>query len=355
MKKILISAAFAATVALTSCGDSMSTNSAADAYNKNEPAYEMQADNAAYNSDSSAAESYDAEESSDSSAASEDLEQNILKVVNKQMLVYSCDMNIDVLEFDESVDKFHDLIDKYKGFIESERYSDGGNSSKWQYSEDEKWKTLNAVIRVPSADYDNFCKEAEEIGDMRMKNASVQNLTTEYSDLTTTLKIYEAKEQRYLKLLAEIEDESRALSMERELTDIQVQIANIKTRMNSIENDVAYSYINLSLNEVREYQEVKVREPEDTFGQRFKITVKKTTNGFLNFLEGLLFVIISMLPYLILIGIAVFAIVKIRKSLTNKKKREYEERERKLNASRSESIAETHPEESAEEKKDDIL
>ena len=133
-----------------------------------------------------------------------------------------------------------------------------------------------------------FCKEAEEIGDMRMKNASVQNLTTEYSDLTTTLKIYEAKEQRYLKLLAEIEDESRALSMERELTDIQVQIANIKTRMNSIENDVAYSYINLSLNEVREYQEVKVREPEDTFGQRFKITVKKTTNGFLNFLEGLL-------------------------------------------------------------------
>ena len=125
--------------------------------------------------------------------------------------------------------------------------------------------------------------------------------------------------------------------------------------MNSIENDVAYSYINLSLNEVREYQEVKVRESEDTFGQRFIITVKKTTNGFLNFLEGLLFVIISMLPYLILIGIAVFAIVKIRKSLTNKKKREYEERERKLNASRSESIAETHPEESAEEKKDDIL
>ena len=174
--------------------------------------------------------------------------QSDVKAINPQMLVYSCDMSIDVLEFEQALDQFHGLIDKYKGFIESETYSDGGSSTQWKYTDDKKWKTLNAVIRIPSADYDAFCSDAEDIGDMRRKNASVQNLTTEYSDLKTTLSIYEAKEKRYLDLLKDITDEKEAISVESELTNIQIEIAKLKTRMNNIENDVAYSYINLTLN-----------------------------------------------------------------------------------------------------------
>ena len=194
------------------------------------------------------------------------------------MLVYSCDMGVDVLEFDQSVNKLHELINIYGGFIERENYSDGGNSSRWQYSNDQKWKTLTAVIRVPSLKYDEFCKEVENIGDLRSKNASVQNLTTEYSDLKTTLSIYEAKEQRYLDLLSELKDEQDAIRVENELTDIQVEI-----------------------------------ERTDTFGQRLKNTVAKTWDSFLYFLENLLFVIIRMLPYLLLIGLIVFIIIKLVK------------------------------------------
>ena len=244
-----------------------------------------------------------------------DFKQADVKAINTQMLVYSCDMSIDVLEFDESVDKLHDLISKYKGFIESETYSDGGTSSKWQYSEDQKWKTLSTTIRIPSASYDDFCADAANVGDMRSKNASVQNLTTEYSDLKTTLTIYEAKEKRYIALLADMKDESDALAVENELTDIQIQIARIKTRMNNIENDVAYSYINLVVHEVREYSEEPVIEKTDTFGQRLMNTISKTWRGFLEFLEALLFLIIRLLPYLLLLGIVLFLLNRIRKAL----------------------------------------
>lgn len=319
MRKILLPLALASTILLTSCGSGMK---AADRADKN--SFAPQADNAAeYKSDESYADS-EAYETPEISSIS--YKQSEVKAINKQMLVYSCDMSIDVLEFDKAVDKIHDLINNYNGFIESENYSDGGNTSKWQYSENEKWKTLHATIRIPSADYDDFCKSAEDIGDMRRKSSSVQNLTTEYSDLKTTLSIYESKEKRYLDILAEIKNEQDAIEVENELTNIQIEIAKIKTRMNNIENDVAYSFINLTLNEVREYSEKPIIERTDTFGQRLKNTISKTWSSFLYFLENLLFIIIRVLPFLIVFGIIIFIIIKIIKFFSKRNKEKLQQR-----------------------------
>lgn len=320
MKRTLIAAILASAVVLTGCGNN--DNKAASS------TYNFRADNAAgeyVKNDETAEELV----TNDPSETPEDYKESPVSTINTQMLVYSCDMSIDVLEFNDSVDRIHDYIKQYNGFIESERYSDGGSSSQWMYSEEQKWKNFHAVIRIPSAQYEDFCKSAESVGDMRTKNASVQNLTTEYSDLKTTLSIYEAKEERYLEMLKEIKDQNKAISVEEELTDIQIEIARIKTRMNNIENDVAYSYVNLTLNEVRKYTDKPAVKKTDTFGQRLRNTLSSTWSGFLNFLEGFLFVIIKVLPYLLLIGIAAFIITKITKFCIKKseikKKKRYEE------------------------------
>lgn len=323
MKKILLPLALVGTILLTSCGSGMK---AADRAETNSSAHQF--DNAAeYKSDDSYADS-EAYENGESSSMS--YKQSEVKAINTQMLVYSCDMSIDVLEFDEAVDKIHELISTYNGFIESENYNDGGSTSKWEYSDSEKWKNLYATIRIPSADYEDFCEAAEKIGDMRRKSSSVQNLTTEYSDLSTTLSIYEAKEKRYLDILSEIKNEQEAIEVENELTTIQIEIAKIKTRMNNIENDVAYSFINLTLNEVRKYSDKPVIERNDTFGQRLKNTLSKTWDEFLYFLENLLFILIRILPYILIIGIIIFIIVKLvnffSKRSEKRKKEKYQQR-----------------------------
>jgi len=304
MKRTLALLALAGTLSLTACGSDKQENT------KTPRNGEFTVGNYAEN-ETAAAESADAENSDSSAAMS--YKQSVPKLIDTKMLVYSCDMSIDVLDFDKSLDSIHQLIEKYNGFIESEVYSDGGDSSKWLYTEDEKWKSLSAVIRVPSVQYDNFCTDIEAVGDLRRKNATVDNLSTEYSDLKTTLAIYEAKEKRYLELLEGIKNEADAIKYENELTDIQVQIGVLKTRMNTIENDVAYSYVNLSVNEVREYTDKPVVKKTDTFGQRLKNTASETWDTFLEFLENLLFVIIRVLPYLLLIGIAAFIIAKLVK------------------------------------------
>ncbi|MDO4863128.1 MAG: DUF4349 domain-containing protein [Ruminococcus sp.] len=309
MKKtaLILSLAMAGTMLLTGCGDSDKASSA-----KYEAAPQ---NNYAADYAESGEANYDSESVDEGGITQTNYKQSAAKAIDTQMLIYSCDMSIDVLEFDKAVDEIHDLIKSYDGFIESENYSDGGSSGQWIYSDTQKWKNLNATIRVPSAKYDDFCKATEEIGDLRRKNSSVQNLTTEYSDLKTTLSIYEAKEQRYLDILADIKNESEAISVENELTSIQVEIAKIKTRMNNIENDVAYSYIHLNVNEVREYTEKPVVEKTDTFGQRLKNRLSKTWSGFLNFLEVVLFIVISVFPYALFIALIVFVFVMFIKLL----------------------------------------
>ncbi|MBP0961545.1 MAG: DUF4349 domain-containing protein [Oscillospiraceae bacterium] len=257
--------------------------------------------------------------------------------INTEMLVYSCSMGIDVLEFDPAIESFRATLKQYQGFVESEQFNDGGNSSRWYDKDAQKWCTYQATVRVPSRVYDDFCSQISELGDLRSKNASAENVSQEYSDLSTTLKIYEQKENRYLELLAKAQDEVNAVAIEEKLTSVQIEIAKLKTRMNQIKTDVAYSYVYVTINEVKEYQAEPVHT--DTFGERLANTLKDAGQGFLNFLENLLFFLIYAVPYLLLIGLGLFLFVKIVKALAAANSRRKEKKAAKKAAKLKEAEA----------------
>ena len=265
-------------------------------------------------------------EISDDSSSGEEKPVNTSKmVIRKEMLVYSCNMTVDVLDFDTAIDNLRESLDTYGAFPEHENYTDGKSSDKWVYDDVKSWKTYNATLRVPSEDYDEFCDYIANLGDLRSKKASVDNLTREYNDLSTTLEIYQAKEQRYIELLAEIDDKATAIAVENELTNIQIEISKLTTRMNEIQTDVAYSYVHLTINEVREYVEDEpVEEEPDTFFTRLKNTVSSSAKGFLSVMESLLFALIYLLPHAIVIGLFVFAIVSIVKFFGKRKMKKYQ-------------------------------
>ncbi|MGN0600281.1 MAG: DUF4349 domain-containing protein [Oscillospiraceae bacterium] len=313
--KAIISIALCALM-MTACGNSSSDKS-----------FALTADNGGMQNSAEAAEDYYYEEEYDAVVEStsstamtdgnEDTSTLSADKIKKEMLVYTCNMTVDVLEFDDAVAKFKESLDSYGGFVESENFTDGGSDGRWYYADMEKWRTYSATVRVPSADYESFCSNAASLGDLRSRNSSVQNVSSEYYDLSTTLEIYEAKEERYIALLAGITEDAYAVSVERELTDLQVEIAKIKTRMNDIKTDVAYSFVNIKINEVKEYTAEPIKT--DTFMQRLMNTLSDTGSGFLDFLEDLLFLIIAMFPYLVLIGIIVFIVIAIVKKSKKKK------------------------------------
>lgn len=312
-----------ASLSMTACGENAEssyngTNNNAvyeEAYDYAESSYadEYMEDSAENSDNGSGSENKNAEKKNDTSDT----------VIKKEMLVYRCNLVVDVLEFDAAMDTFKNNLESYGAFADNENYNDGGSASRWQYDDEEKWKTYTATIRVPSSNYNDFCDATAALGDLRSKNANVENLSHEYYDLSTELEIYEAKEQRYLDMLSGL-DEKTAIAIEEELTSLQIQISKIKTRMNDIKTDVAYSYVNVTINEVKEYVE-EPTEPEktDTFLQRLSITVKTSTSSFLYFMERLLFILIYILPHALVIGLIVFAVVKIIKLLQKKNQSNY--------------------------------
>lgn len=312
-----------ASLTMTACGESDESSYGGT---KNAAVYDEVYE---YN-ESSYADEYDYENEENGESVSGSENKNTEKkndtsdtVIQKEMLVYRCNLVVDVLEFDDAMDTLKNYLESYGAFADNENYTDGGSASRWQNEGEIKWKTYTATIRVPSSNYNDFCDSVADLGDLRSKNANVENLSHEYYDLSTELEIYEAKEQRYLDMLSEL-DEKTAIAIEEELTALQIQISKIKTRMNDIRTDVAYSYVNVTINEVKEYVEEPV-EPEktDTFLQRLSITVKNSTSSFLTLMERLLFILIYLLPHALVIAIIVFVTVKIIKFFQKKSQAKY--------------------------------
>jgi len=326
MKKRILGILLVSAAILTSCGMKSADSSGYSNSTEYKGGY------SSYDSaDYAAEEHYDSDVSNESDtvfAAEDDNSGSAAKIsdttIDREMLVYSCTMDIDVLEFEKSLDELKASMNQFGGFIENENFSDGGTTSRRYNKDSEKWHTYKATVRVPSRVYEDFCSSAAKLGDLRSKNASVENLSNEYRDLSTTLAIYEQKEERYISLLADIKGESQAVVIEDKLTEIQIQIARLRSRMDKIDKDVAYSYVYITLNEVKEYEPEPVKK--DTFGQRFINTVKDATGSFLYFLEDLLYFLIYALPYLVLFFIGAFIFVKLVKCFVLKKKNKKEKK-----------------------------
>lgn len=262
-----------------------------------------------------------AEENSESSDSSEKEQEtsdgatgNDNSEISTDMLVYTCDLAIDTLDYNQSVQTFRNMLATAGGFVENENFTDGQSSTSYYIEEQDKNKTYTATVRVPHDKYNDFLNGADQLGDVRSRSSNVANMAQEYSDLGTTLQIYEAKEKRYIEMLSTIKDDTQAINVEKELTELQVKIATLKTRMNQIRTDVAYSTINIRIHEVAKYEERNTPKRTDTFLQRLGNTLRDTWKTFLAFLEALLFFTIRVSPYLIIILCILVIIYRIQKS-----------------------------------------
>ena len=188
--------------------------------------------------------------------APEPIKGNTNSAIKKEMLVYRGDLCIDTLEFDNSVRDFKTIVEQKGGFVESESYSDSSSTSGYYAVEERKKHNLyTATVRVPSAEYDAIMNASTTLGDVRSRYSNATNVTQQYSTYKSQLEIYEAEYERYLTLLENATEDEYALMIENELFDIQIQIAELKSGITNIENDVAYSYIDITIKEVQEYVE----------------------------------------------------------------------------------------------------
>jgi hypothetical protein len=168
------------------------------------------------------------------------------------------------------------------------------------------------------------------VGELMNKCQDVQNLSQEFSDLSSELEVLEAKRDSYIAMMKEaktLDDMESLLMIDERLTEVEVSINQIKTRLNSINNDVAYSYITVTISEVKEYED----PAPETFGERVAQGFK---NGWENFVGGCQNLVIWAAEHVIGLGIFLVILLTIWFALLRKPVKAFRARRRAAKAAK---------------------
>ncbi len=107
----------------------------------------------------------------------------------------------------------------------------------------------NMTIRIPSENLENLIENLTNLGIKRGENYSIRDITAQYMDTANQIINLETRRERLRKLMEfETESLSDVLQVDRELTNVQNQIDNLKRTQKGRDIDVAYSTLQLSLN-----------------------------------------------------------------------------------------------------------
>ena len=269
----------------------------------------------------------DAEEnaSKESSSAASGILQHSENVSDK--LIYSGSITIQTLDYEKTVESIHARIVNAGGFIQYEDETDGNDT--WYYSSSSnKAGTRYAQIqaRIPSEQFSSFMDELSQDGQVMNRHVNADNITQTYSDTEASVKAYEIEQERLLDMMDKAETIEDMIAVEARLSEVEAELNSYKTSLASMDRDVEYSTVSISVDEVREYTE---EHDDSTFLSRLKETVKDSWSGFLWFMEGLLHLFIRLLPFLIVIGVIGLIVRTVSKKTEQRRMRKREEKAQK--------------------------
>lgn len=312
-------------------------NTAKPASNKHNTSYELSAEvplasadsakdeGIAYDTSASYNEEVNANEvvaEDDTATTVENQTQNLdTMTLLEEKLVYYCDLDIETLDYAGTMSTIKNTIKKYNGVIQSENESD--DSYHWYYEDYRKTGgTLHNYlqVRIPSEKYDSFLSELDGIGKIISKSTSVDNISQQYYDTTTQIEALQIQEKNLLAMLEKCETIEDMITVQDRLSEVQYELNSLQTTRRYMDVDVAYSYVNINVSEVLEYHYESEPVKTNTFIDRLQNTLKSTGTGFLSFMEGLLFIVIRLMPYLLIA--AVICLIfrkKIKQKLDDRK------------------------------------
>lgn len=316
---------------LTGCGGSSSKSDSATASNAPAAAY-APTENSEYGmgiaqdsygmNDAATAAEVDYEASNDGSGNNTTQNMDSMTLLEEK-LVYRCNLEIETLDYAGTMKSIKEAITQYGGVIQSENETD--SSYDWYYADYQKTQgTMRNYIeiRVPSKNYDSFVSALDGVGKITSKSSSIDNISQEYYDTTTQIEALKIQEKNLLAMLEQCTTIEEMITVQDRLTSVQYDINRLQTNKRYMDVDVAYSYVNISIEEVMEFRVDEEPVKKNTFADRLANTIKSTYSGFLMFLEIVLFLFIRMFPYLAIVCIILF--FALRKTI----KRHREEKKR---------------------------
>lgn len=245
----------------------------------------------------------------------------------EQKLIYVCDMHMQTLNYVESVAYIREKTAKYGGIIESESESDSNYNWYMEGARTTGTRSMYLVLRIPTGSYQAFLDDMNGTGKILSRSSSVQNITKQYNDKSVEISALMTQEERLLAMMDQAETIEDMIAIEERLTEAQTQLNKYRSQLEQMDTDVAWSTVNLNIEEVVQYSPVTGPEKTETFVDRLKNTLKWTWNFFFELLEGVLFFLIRMIPVIIIGGVLFLPLRAIWKAIRGRRSKKKEKKQ----------------------------
>lgn len=228
-----------------------------------------------------------------------------------QKFIITMDIQAEAEDLDAALSAVTEKAGALGGYIEDQSQYNGSLYSGRRY------RSASLTVRIPAEKLEEFTAAVENAGNVVSSSRSTQDVTLEYVDTESRITALKTEQARLLELMDEAATMSDLLEIESRLTDVRGELEQYASRLKVLENQVDYATVNLDLTEVTEYTPVAEKTRLQKIRDGFVDSIQGVWNGILDFIS---FVIID-LPYLVVLGLALWAVIAlIRRGIRKRKK-----------------------------------
>lgn len=237
----------------------------------------------------------------------------------EEKLIYTADITVETLDYDKAVSSVNDYIKELHGFVESSEFSSDSGYDRYEGYTYTGPRRAYITARVPSERYNDFLNRASDWGLVQNQHSYLENITAQYNDTSMLLQSLEIQHDRLLDMLEQATQIDDMIRIEDSLSSVRYQINSVKSQLKNWDNEVSYSTVNITLNEVTQYSPTQ----KDGFFVRIAKAFKNGIKEYGEFIEDFAVFTVHSLPFIatVIVLIIVFRkpIKKHRAAVRNRK------------------------------------
>ena len=213
-------------------------------------------------------------------------------------LIRTVDISAETKEFSKVMASIETAVNEAKGYIQNQSVS--GNSKDN--------RTASMTMRIPAEKLDDFLSKLNKSVNVISQNSNVNDVTDEYVDIESHIAALEAEQTALMTMLEKAEKLDDVISIQSRLTEVRGNLESYKARQKGYDTLIAYSTVDLNLEEVE-----RETESKPTFWSKAGNAFIDGIAFFGDFVGGLAIFLIGAFPFLVFGGAVVVAIVLIAK------------------------------------------
>jgi len=238
-------------------------------------------------------------------------------------LIETVTLEAETKDFEQMMTTLDTQIQELGGYVEKRETYNGSSYSEYRSS-----RRADLTVRIPQGKLKGFLDTVADTGNIVRRSDNVEDVTLDYVDMESHRDTLRTEQSRLLEFLDQAQTIEEIITIEQRLSEVRYQLEYMESRLRTLDNQVDYSTIHISISEVKELTPVEEPGVWKRISEGFMESLRNVGNGALEL--GIWFVV--HIPYLIIWALIIAGVVVLVKIQRKKKRKKLEELLKKTEA-----------------------